>query len=91
VFDSLELSTDPHLTSNGTFVEVDHPQRGTFTMPGFPIRMSDSQIAVSAAPLLGEHTDEVLHEVLGIETERLARLADTGITSPRIAAKEEVR
>lgn len=64
VFDTMELSNDPHLRARGTFVTVDHPARGKFTMPGWPVRMSDSHVPVERAPLLGEHNDYVFRELL---------------------------
>lgn len=66
VFDTFELQTDPHLNGNGTFVTVDHAGRGKVVMPGWPVRMSGSAVPITAAPLLGEHTAEVLKELLGI-------------------------
>jgi formyl-CoA transferase len=74
VFDTLELSTDPHLRKNGTFVTVDHPERGPLTMPGWPVHMSDSCVPVKPAPLLGQHTAEVLAEVLGLDAAQLSKL-----------------
>ena len=47
-------------------VEVDHPARGKYVSVGNPIKLSDSVTAVERSPLLGEHTDEVLHQVLGM-------------------------
>lgn len=78
VFDTYELAQDPHLNKNGTFVEVDHPQRGRFTMPGWPVRMSDSKVDVVAAPLLGAHTEEVLSEVLGLSESEIEQLRQAG-------------
>ncbi len=62
VLDAKELSADPHLHQRGMMVTVDHPARGTVTMPGWPVKMSDSVVPVRPAPLLGAHTDEVLAE-----------------------------
>ncbi len=74
VFDTKELRDDPHLRKRGMFVTVKHPTRGDFTMPGWPVKMSDSNVPVSAAPLLGEHTEEVLGEMLGYTREQVAGL-----------------
>jgi formyl-CoA transferase len=79
VFDTLELSEDPHLRRRGTFVTVQHPERGAFTMPGWPVRMSCSTVQVTPAPLLGEHTREVLGAVLGLGDVELERLRTEGV------------
>ena len=61
-----ELAEEPSLRESGTVVEVDHPARGKYVSVGNPIKLSDSVTAVERSPLLGEHTDEVLHQVLGM-------------------------
>jgi formyl-CoA transferase len=58
-----ELAAEPSLRASGTIVEVDHPKRGKYLTVGNPIKMSDSPTDVTRAPLLGEHTDEVLGEL----------------------------
>jgi formyl-CoA transferase len=74
VFDTKELRDDPHLRKRGMFVTVKHPTRGDFTMPGWPVKMSDSNVPVVAAPLLGQHTKEVFSEMLGYTAEQVAGL-----------------
>jgi formyl-CoA transferase len=74
VFDTLELYNDPELRRRHVFVTLPHPDRGEFTMPGCPVRMSDSPHAPTAAPLLGAHTDEVLSHVLGYGEDKIAAL-----------------
>lgn len=58
-----EIAEDESLRANGTIVEVDHPTRGKHLTVGNPIKMSDSPTEVTRAPLLGEHTDDVLKEL----------------------------
>jgi formyl-CoA transferase len=58
-----EIAEDPWLRKSGTVVEVDHPTRGRHLSVGNPIKLSDSPTVVTRAPLLGEHTDEVLREL----------------------------
>ena len=58
-----EIAEEPSLRKTGTVVEVDHPTRGKYLTVGNPIKMSDSQTEVKRAPLLGEHTEEVLAEL----------------------------
>lgn len=74
VFDTNELSTDPFLRKRGMFATVDHPTRGEFTMPGWPVKMSDSAVPVTAAPLLGQHNEEVYGELLGYTPDKVAKL-----------------
>jgi formyl-CoA transferase len=58
-----EIADDPWLRQSGTVVEVDHPTRGKHLTVGNPIKMSDSPTEVTRAPLLGEHTEEILREL----------------------------
>jgi formyl-CoA transferase len=76
VFDTEELQNDEHLRKRGMFVTVDHPARGPFTMPGFPVRMSETAVPVTSAPLLGQHNQEVYAELLGYTPEQLAALRE---------------
>ena len=73
-----ELSEEPSLRETGTIVEVDHPERGPYLTVGCPIKLTDSPVEVERSPLLGEHTDEVLRDVLGYSDEEVAaRVAET--------------
>lgn len=58
-----EISECPSLRKSGTIVEVDHKARGKYLTVGSPIKFSDMDVEVTASPLLGEHTDEVLSEL----------------------------
>lgn len=78
VLDTGELMNDEYLRSNGTFVEIDHTQHGKLVIPGWPVRMSQSHVPVTSAPALGEHTGEVLTEVLGLGTAEIERLRVSG-------------
>ena len=73
-----ELSEEPSLRESGTIVEVDHPQRGKYLTVGCPIKMSDSPVEVERSPLLGEHTEEILMDVLGYCTEEVAAIKQSG-------------
>ncbi len=78
VFDTKELSEDQHLRRRGAFVTVDHPTRGSFTLPGWPVKMSDTEVAVTAAPLLGQHNESVYGEWLGYSPEQVSELREQG-------------
>ncbi len=73
-----ELAADEGLRTSGTIVEVDHPERGPYLSVGCPIKMSDCAVPVTRAPLLGEHTGEILRDVLGYDGSDLAAIVDSG-------------
>ncbi len=73
-----EISEDEGLRATGTIVEVDHPERGAYVSVGCPIKFSDHQPEVRRSPLLGEHTMEVLTDVLGYGGEELDRIVKSG-------------
>ncbi len=73
-----ELSEEPSLRETGTIVEVDHPTRGKYLTVGNPVKLSDSPSEVSRSPLLGEHTREILQEVLGYSEEEVSGLREAG-------------
>ncbi len=79
VFDTMELSTDPGMREREIFVTVDHPERGAFDMPGWPVKMSASHVPVTAAPLLGADNEDVYGQWAGCTTEQLAALKEDGV------------
>jgi crotonobetainyl-CoA:carnitine CoA-transferase CaiB-like acyl-CoA transferase len=65
----------PQVVARGVLVDCEHPVAGRIRMVGPPVRMTDTPGSVrSPAPLLGEHTDEVLRERLALNDEDIARL-----------------
>lgn len=73
-----DLAEEPSLRQTGTVVEVDHPTRGPYLTVGNPIKLSDSPAEVKRSPLLGEHTDEILREVIGYSDEEIAAAREQG-------------
>ncbi len=82
-----EIAEDESLRKTGTVVEVDHPTRGKYLTVGNPIKLSDSISEVKRSPLLGEHTDEILTDVLGFKAKDVAEIKNSGALSA--PAKEE--
>ncbi len=73
-----EIAEERSLRDTGTVVEVDHPKRGPYLTVGNPIKMSDSPTEVTRSPLLGEHTDQVLRDVLGFDERRIDEIKASG-------------
>ena len=77
------VERDPRCsTDNPMFSLVDQPAIGTYLMPGSPLAFSSAErLAAMPAPLLGEHTDEVLAGVLGLSDREIGRLHDDGVVA----------
>jgi formyl-CoA transferase len=63
-------------------VEVDHPKRGKYLSVGNPIKLSASPSEVTRSPLLGEHTEEILRDVLGYKDSEVAAIRGAGALDP---------
>ena len=85
-----EIAEEPSLRKTGTVVEVDHPTRGPYLTVGNPVKMSDSITEVKRAPLLGEHTDEILGKELGYSAAEIAEIKSSGaMSAPEKGARAE--
>jgi len=84
-----EIAEDPSLRASGTIVEVDHPERGKYLTVGNPVRLSDSLSEVKRSPLLGEHTEEILRDVLEYSDQEIDRIRSSGAIGDkqRVAAE----
>lgn len=77
---SADLLADAHLQERGVFVELEHPEVGKRAHVGIPWKLSATPCAVERpAPLLGQHTAEVLREVLHRSDEAIAGLRARGV------------
>ncbi|WP_299391861.1 formyl-CoA transferase [Pelagibius sp.] len=85
-----ELAEEPSLRETGTIVEVDHPERGKYLTVGNPVKLSDSPAEVTRSPLLGEHTNEILSQVLGLSEDEIQETWASGALGdlPEQAAAE---
>ena len=74
-----ETLTDPHLTAREMVTETDHPTLGRLRTLGTPVKLSRTPLVTGRpAPLLGQHTDEVLREA-GFSAEEIARFRDAEV------------
>ncbi|MBK36206.1 MAG: hypothetical protein CME26_11855 [Gemmatimonadetes bacterium] len=79
VADMSDLVESPQYAAREYFVEIDHPEAGTQLYPGFPARLTGADWQYSPAPLLGEHTEEVLSELTELSAGMVAELAATEV------------
>ena len=75
-FNAVDIYADEHLRRRDMVVSVDHPTRGRFTMPGCPVKLSDSPVEFNPAPLLGQHNDEVFAEFLDCDDAAISNLRE---------------
>jgi crotonobetainyl-CoA:carnitine CoA-transferase CaiB-like acyl-CoA transferase len=77
-----QVFADPQVVARGMKLEMPHPAAGEAPVPliASPIRMSATPPSYAyPPPLLGQHTDEVLQELLGLGQEELAALRERGV------------
>ncbi len=74
VYDTAALVSDPGLRESGMLVRLTHPECGERMIAGIPVHFSAFAPAYRPAPCRGEHTDEVLAEVLGMSAAEIAAL-----------------
>jgi formyl-CoA transferase len=88
IMSTQDLATDEHVRGRDMWVELDHPQRGKWWNVGMPIKLSDSPARIERSPTLGEHTEEILKEVLNYSEDQISRLKGAGAFSvpPKKAA-----
>ncbi|MDP6606531.1 MAG: CoA transferase [Dehalococcoidia bacterium] len=80
-FDTYDLFHDPHLNERGFVHTLQHPEQGEIKLLGWAPRMSESDVPIERAPLMGEHSDEVLRGDLEIADDRLAELRAAGVVA----------
>ena len=77
--DTYDLFHNPHFDERGFIQDIDHPQHGPIRLLGWAPRMEKSEVPMTAAPLLGQHTREVLCQDLGLQDQDLTQLETQGI------------
>jgi formyl-CoA transferase len=75
VFDTGDLMNDPSFRATGMLTEIIHPTRGPVVLPGWPVKMSGSPTPpISCPPALGQHTDTILNDLLGMDESEIGEL-----------------
>lgn len=74
---SEDLFADPHLKGRSIFQQVDHPVIGNNWVIAPPWRLTETPATIASyGPLLGEHTDEIFHDYLGMSPEEIEQLKE---------------
>jgi len=81
IMSTQDLANDEHVKGRDMWVELDHPQRGKWFNVGMPIKLSASPAVIKRSPTLGEHTEEILKEVLGYDAGTIDKLKGAGAFS----------
>ena len=79
VLDTSELMGDQTMRDREIFVDIDHPVRGKVTIPGWPVKMTDSYVAVTSSPILGADNAAVFSEWLGLSKPDIDALKSEGV------------
>jgi crotonobetainyl-CoA:carnitine CoA-transferase CaiB-like acyl-CoA transferase len=88
VYSYADIAADEHIRETGMIATVEHPTIGPLRMPAPPLTMTETPVSISKPPpLLDEHTDEVLRELLQIGDDELSRLRSTGAVGARQAVE----
>jgi CoA:oxalate CoA-transferase len=75
-----QICEDPHIAHRKMLVEIDQPIVGKMRVCASPLKLSETPGEVYApAPMLGEHSEQVLREVLGYSREKIAQLQSEGV------------
>ena len=75
-----KLVVDPQIEAREMLVDIDHPVAGTVKYPGNPIKYSETKATIrSHSPVLGQHNEEVLRDVLGKSDSEIERLKESNI------------
>jgi benzylsuccinate CoA-transferase BbsF subunit len=73
------LDWDPQLTHRGFWQTLEHPEIGPYRAPAHAFRLADALCEMRPAPTLGQHTAEVLQEILGLSESEISRLTSNGV------------
>jgi formyl-CoA transferase len=78
ILSTKDIINDPSLNASGIISTVEHASRGAFKTVGCPLQLSDTPVRITASPLLGEHTDDILREI-GHDGRSVQELQSAGV------------
>jgi len=79
VYSTPELMKEPVFSESSMLVKLKHGEVGERVVPGLPVRFSAIDLEYRGAPMIGEHTDEVMSGLLGYSAAEIARLKDAKV------------
>ena len=80
VVNNKEMYSDPQLQSRGFYVDITHPEIGTYPFPGVECRLSETPGSIRMpAPDFAEHNDYIFKELLGMDDVYISKLRETGV------------
>lgn len=74
-----QAAVDPHLTDREIIVEVPDPVAGSIHVSGKMIKFGRTEMVVGSAPVVGQHSEEILSEILGYSEERINELSNNQV------------
>lgn len=77
--DTGEVLADPHLKAREMIIDLQYGRRGTYQTVGCPIKLSRSPAEITRPPELGEHSDDVLREILQVTDDEINRLRQINV------------
>ena len=78
VLDTVELNNDVTFEQRGIMQTMVHPVHKPFKMPTWPVRVDGRTTRIKPSPMLGQHTDEVLHDWLHLDDKAVEALKTEG-------------
>jgi crotonobetainyl-CoA:carnitine CoA-transferase CaiB-like acyl-CoA transferase len=79
VYNTPEVINDPVFAESSMLVNLKHGEVGQRVVPGLPVRFSAIDLEYRGAPMIGEHTDQLMSELLGYSAEEIARLKEAKV------------
>jgi crotonobetainyl-CoA:carnitine CoA-transferase CaiB-like acyl-CoA transferase len=82
-----QVFDDPQIITRQMQVNVDHPTIGKLPMVGVPVKVQSVEQKLEPPPLLGEHTQEILMQVLGYSAEKIRALREAFVNSETLGVR----